>query len=78
MLGWNTKPGAQFPLLFYQCGWLVTESTITAAIISLPYQTWMIDCDDCGAISGMNEWQGEPKYSMKTFPSAALSTTDPT
>jgi hypothetical protein len=22
----------------------------------------MIDGDDCGAISGMNEWQGKPKY----------------
>jgi hypothetical protein len=25
-----------------------------------------------------NEWQGKPKYSEKTCPSAALSTTDPT
>jgi hypothetical protein len=23
------------------------------------YQPWMIDGDDCGAISGMNEWQGD-------------------
>jgi hypothetical protein len=25
-----------------------------------------------------NDWQGKPKYSKKTFPSAALSTTNPT
>jgi hypothetical protein len=29
-------------------------------------------------ISGMNEWQGKPKYSEKTSASAALSTTEPT
>jgi hypothetical protein len=38
----------------------------------------MVDVDDYGAISGMNEWQGKPKYLEKTWPSAALSTTDPT
>jgi hypothetical protein len=27
---------------------------------------------------GANDWQGEPKYSEKTYPSAALSTTNPT
>jgi hypothetical protein len=26
----------------------------------------------------MNEWQGKPKYSEETCPSAALATTDPT
>jgi hypothetical protein len=38
----------------------------------------MIDGDDCGAISGMNEWQGKLKYLEKTCTSAALSTIDPT
>jgi hypothetical protein len=38
----------------------------------------MIDCDDCGAISEMNEWEGKPKYSEKNYPRAALSTTYPT
>jgi hypothetical protein len=38
----------------------------------------MIDGDDCGGISGMNEWQEKQEYSEKTCPSAALSTTDPT
>jgi hypothetical protein len=37
----------------------------------------MIDGDDCGAISGMNEWQGKPKYSEITSFSVALSTIDP-
>jgi hypothetical protein len=46
--------------------------------IGLLYQPWMIDGDDCGAISGLNEWQERLKYSEKTCPSAALSTTDPT
>jgi hypothetical protein len=46
--------------------------------ISLLYQPWMTDGDDYGAVSGMNEWQGKQKNSENTFPSAALSTTDPT
>jgi hypothetical protein len=46
--------------------------------IDLLYQPWMINDDDCGAISGMNEWQGKPKYSEETCPSGALSITDPT
>jgi hypothetical protein len=35
----------------------------------------MIDGDDCGAIGGMNEWQGKPKYWEETCPSAAVTTT---
>jgi hypothetical protein len=31
----------------------------------------MIDVDDCGAIGGINEWQGKPKYSEETPSSAA-------
>jgi hypothetical protein len=44
--------------------------------IDLLYQPCMIDCDDCGAITGMNECQGKPKYSEEICPNAALSTTD--
>jgi hypothetical protein len=44
--------------------------------VGMLYQTWMIDGDDCGAVSGMNEWQGKPTSSEKTFPSATLSTAD--
>jgi hypothetical protein len=36
-----------------------------------------MDDNNCGAISGRNEWQGKPKYSEETCPSVALSTTDP-
>jgi hypothetical protein len=46
--------------------------------IGIMYQPWMIDGDDCGAVSGMNEWQWKPKYSEETCPCAAASTTDPT
>jgi hypothetical protein len=38
----------------------------------------MIDGVDCGEIGGMNEWQGKLKDWEKTFPSAVLSTTEPT
>jgi hypothetical protein len=37
----------------------------------------MIDIDDYGTVDGMNEWQGKPKYSEETCPSAALSTKIP-
>jgi hypothetical protein len=36
------------------------------------YQPWMIHNYDCGAISGMNEWQGKRKYLKKTCPSVNL------
>jgi hypothetical protein len=46
--------------------------------IGLLYQLWMIDGDDdCGAIIGMIEWQGKPKYSVKLWPNGAPATTDP-
>jgi hypothetical protein len=35
------------------------------------YQPWMIDGDDCGAVGGMNDWQGKPEYWEKTCLSAA-------
>jgi hypothetical protein len=42
------------------------------------HQAWLIDGDDGGAISGMSNRQGKPKYSEKTSRTLALSTTDPT
>jgi hypothetical protein len=36
--------------------------------IGLLYQPWIIDGDDCGAVSGMNEWQGKPEFSETTAP----------
>jgi hypothetical protein len=44
----------------------------------LLYKSWRTVGDDCRATSGMNEWQGKPKYSEKTCPSITVSTTDPT
>jgi hypothetical protein len=32
----------------------------------------------CGAIAGMDGWKGELKFSEETYPSAALSTINPT
>jgi hypothetical protein len=45
--------------------------------IGLLYYRWMMDADDCGAISGMNQLLGKP-YSEETCPSAALSRSNPT
>jgi hypothetical protein len=40
------------------------------------YQPWMLDCYDGGAISGVNEWYGNPKYWEKFCYGAVLSRTD--
>jgi hypothetical protein len=45
--------------------------------IGVLYQPWMVDGDNCGAINGMNKWQGKPKYPEETCPSATLPTADP-
>jgi hypothetical protein len=58
----------------YVMDWSGTEATVTAALIGLLYQPWMIDGDCSGVISGMNEGQGKPKYSEQSCHSAALST----
>jgi hypothetical protein len=44
--------------------------------IGLLYQHLMIDGEDCGAVSSMNEWQEKPEYSETTCLSSALSTRD--
>jgi hypothetical protein len=31
------------------------------------YQPWKIDGDGCGAIGGMDDSQGKPKYAEETF-----------
>jgi hypothetical protein len=51
---------------------------ILQQFIGLSYQPWMIDGNDCGSVSGMNELQRKPKYSEEMRASAALSITDPT
>jgi hypothetical protein len=50
----------------------------TAATTGLLYQPQMIHDGGCGAIGWNEDWQGKPKYSEKTCPSATLSTTNPT
>jgi hypothetical protein len=37
----------------------------------------MIDDDGYGAMDGLKNWQGKPKYLKKNCPSAILSTTNP-
>jgi hypothetical protein len=54
-------------IFIYLWGCSGTEYIITAAY-----------GDDCGAVSGMVDWQGKLKHSEETCPSAALSTIDPT
>jgi hypothetical protein len=65
-----------FILFIYGSG-VEPSALLLRPFIGILYQPWMIDGDDCGAISGMNEWQGKPKYSEETWPSAALYITDP-
>jgi hypothetical protein len=50
----------------------------TAATFGLLYKPQMIDEGDCGGNWWNEDWQGKPKYSKKTCPSATLSTTNPT
>jgi hypothetical protein len=64
-------------LFIYEAG-VESSPLLRQPIIDLLYQPWLMDSDDCGSISGMNEWQGKLKYSKRACPSAALSTTDPT
>jgi hypothetical protein len=48
-------------LLIVICVWgrRGSQSTIPAVI---NWPTLLDDCDDCGAVSGMNEWQGTMKF----------------
>jgi hypothetical protein len=59
-------------------GWWKMEDGARVEPRPLLYQPWVTDGDDCGAITGMNEWQGKPEYSEGTCPSGAASITDPT
>jgi hypothetical protein len=59
--------------------WAVVEPSplLPWSFIGLLYQPRVIDCDVCGTISGVNEWEGKLKHSEETCPNAALSNTDP-
>jgi hypothetical protein len=63
--------------LFFQRGSCGTKSSGTAAIY-WPNVLALDDGDDCGAISGINEWHEKQKYSEETCPSIILPTTDTT
>jgi hypothetical protein len=59
--------GRNGSFLSYLRGWSGTQSTITAAI------SWLIipaldDGDDCGVISGTNEWLGNRNTGRKPSP----------
>jgi hypothetical protein len=53
----------------------VELSPSTAATSGLLYKPQMIDEDDFWSNWRSEDWQGKPKYSEKTCPSATLSTT---
>jgi hypothetical protein len=62
----------------YLWGWSGTESTTTEALYCPIVPALDDSRDNCGALSGKNDWQGTPKYTEETCPDAAVSSTDPT
>jgi hypothetical protein len=47
-------------LFLFMYGALIKRSPqLLRTFIGLLYHLWMIDCDDCGAIGGMDVWAGE-------------------
>jgi hypothetical protein len=67
-----------FCVIYYWVGAEPNPLLLLRPFIGLLYQPWMIDGDDCGVVGAMNDCKGKVKYSEKTHPSAALSTTNPT
>jgi hypothetical protein len=67
---------SEYCFFIYVAG--VELSALLRPIIGLLYVPWMIDGDDFGAITGINEWQGKPKYSEETCHSAHMLTADNT
>jgi hypothetical protein len=43
-----------------------TSPLLLKPFVGLLYQHWMLDGDNCGAISGMNKLYEKPKYYEKT------------
>jgi hypothetical protein len=66
-----------FDIFMYGVG-LEPSPILLRPFIGLLYHLWAIGGDYCGAVGGMNEWHGKPKFLEETCCSAALSTTDPT
>jgi hypothetical protein len=57
--------GLEWDKVHYYCGHLLACCTGPG---------WLYG-DNCGALSGMNEWYGKPTYWEETCPSSPLSTT---
>jgi hypothetical protein len=73
-LEWYSAPQSYLFIYLFRTG-LEPNPLFLRSFIGLLHQPRLIDDDDddCGAISGMNEWQGKPKYRERTCP---VSTTD--
>jgi hypothetical protein len=64
-------------IFIYVWGWNGTKCSGTRPFIGQFYQAWIIHYDDCGAISGIDELCGNPKYPENTYlPKSALSACD--
>jgi hypothetical protein len=66
---WTTE--RKFLLIYYLLTYLAAVEPRTLLLwpfIGLLYPPWIIHDDDCRTISGMNNWQGKPKYSEKSAP----------
>jgi hypothetical protein len=57
-------------LLFISVAVVEPSPLLLGPLTGLSYQPWTIYGDDYGAISGMTEWQGKPKYPENTRHSA--------
>jgi hypothetical protein len=54
-------------LFIYRAG-VKPSPLLLRPLTGLLYQPCMIMNDDCGAVSGINDWQRKPKHSVKTWP----------
>jgi hypothetical protein len=60
------RPSFDGKFFLFICGAEVgSNPLLLRPLIGLFYQPWMRDGDDCGTVSGMNEWLEKPKYSEK-------------
>jgi hypothetical protein len=59
-------------LLFIYGSGVEPNPLLLPHFIVIFYKPWMADGDNCGAISGINEWHGKPKYPEENFPSIAF------
>jgi hypothetical protein len=57
-----------FSLFFIYGAGVEPSPLLLRPFVGILHQPWMIDGDDCGVISGVNQWQGNPKYSEDTCP----------